>query len=114
MSKLNRLNPNFKPAFDGPQKALEIILKLKDRRAILAAYLFGSAAKGKNTENSDLDLLVVIEDKDDQKDFFKIVQEPFFANIAIDWIFKNESEFNIEKNKGGVCFIATTEGIKIY
>lgn len=121
MSRLLRLNPHFQPAFPGLQAAKDIgdkLLKtsLAEKKSILTIYLFGSAAEGKNTINSDLDLLVIIPDsqQNDLKGYYSIVSKPHFSPYAVDWIFKTESEFAANKDIGGVCRIAHLNGIKVW
>lgn len=61
MSRLLKLNPNFKPSFDGKAIAQNLIDKLIQNNFIIhKAILFGSAAKGLNDINSDLDIVIVI------------------------------------------------------
>lgn len=120
MSRLLKLNPHFQPAFSGLQVAKDLGSKLRkeslaEKKPILDIYLFGSAAEGKNTIHSDLDLLVVVPDnqQNDIKSYYSIVTKPHFSPYAVDWIFKTESEFNTNKEIGGVCRIAYLNGIKV-
>lgn len=46
-------------------KALETI---KKQQGVLAVYIFGSAATGKQNKNSDIDICVILEDMDDSLD----------------------------------------------
>ncbi len=114
MSNLLKLNPDFKPAFDGVQLAGDLISKIHLEKKIITAYLFGSSAEFKNTENSDLDILLVIPDQENETDYYKIVQQPFFSNRAVDWIIKKATDFEKRKNIGGVCMTAFQNGIVIY
>lgn len=115
MSGLHRLNPKFQPAFDGPALAKGLIHKLRNQFAvpILEAYLFGSAAEGKNTVDSDLDLLIVLPDGYDLKSLYKIVYQPLFSPVATDWILISNSDFHLNKDIGGVSFVATRTGVNI-
>lgn len=110
---LLKLDPNFKPAFDGQVLAQELINKVSAALPILKAYLFGSAAEGKNTVNSDLDILLVVPDSSDIKIFYKFVNAPFFSPVAVDWIVKTSTEFEKEKGIGGVAMIASHTGIEL-
>ncbi len=114
MSNLSKLNPNFKPAFDGVKIAKETVARLHLAIPILEAYLFGSAAIHKNTDDSDLDILVVIEDHTKIKDYFLASQQPGLSSMATDWIFKHKSEFESELLNGGISRVATQEGIKVF
>ena len=114
MSGLQKLNPNFKPAFDGKKIATELISKLVNSTQIEKAFLFGSCVEERNDESSDLDILLVVPDTQNIQNIFKIVNQPLFSPIATDWIIKTNSEYQIGLQEGGICRIATTQGIKIY
>jgi predicted nucleotidyltransferase len=113
MSRLLRLNPNFKPAFDGIECAKLLIVKLQNEIEIKEAFLFGSAAEGKNTEDSDLDLLIVVGIVSDIKKCYEIVNRPFFSERAVDWIVKSQADFNVQKEVGGVCRVAFLTGERL-
>lgn len=110
MSNLLKLDPDFKPAFDGELIASDLVNKLSSAMTVDRALLFGSSSKGKNTANSDLDILVVVPDGVDIKKYFKFVTAPHFSPVAVDWIFKSASDYTKEKDIGGVSMIATIEG----
>lgn len=114
MSRISRLDPNFKPAFDGLKIATELIEKIATAKPLIEAYLFGSAAENKNTSDSDLDILLVIPDGRDSKDYYQFVNTPFFSPIAVDWIIKSESAFQKESDIGGVAMIAKNQGKRIW
>ncbi|PWU16947.1 MAG: hypothetical protein C5B49_09755 [Bdellovibrio sp.] len=114
MSRLLRLSPNFAPAFDGKKIALQLVEKLATQLKVEQAYLFGSASEGRNTVDSDLDLLVVIPRGADQLKYFAVVNQPFFSAVAVDWIFKTKSEFENQERDGGISRIAKLEGLLIY
>jgi len=111
---LLKLNPNFKPAFDGVVEATALVQKTAKDAKVLKAYLFGSSASGKNTDDSDLDILVIIPDLASETDYYKIVNQPFYSDRAVDWIFKKETDFNLQKTIGGVCLVAYQTGVVIY
>jgi predicted nucleotidyltransferase len=113
MSRILRLDPNFQPAFDGLSYANILLSKLKNLVPLLEFYLFGSCAEGLNTQNSDLDILVVVANEADIKICYKEVTKPFFSEIAVDWIVKTKKEFELEKNIGGVSRIAYTIGKRL-
>ncbi len=104
---LLKLDPNFKPAFDGQALAQELINKVSVALPILKAYLFGSSAQGKNTVNSDVDILLVVPDSANIKKHYKFVNAPFFSTVAVDWIIKTNSEFENDKLIGGIAMIAS-------
>lgn len=114
MSRLQRLDPKFKPAFDGPARARELICKLSSCEIVEVAYLFGSASEGKNTSDSDIDLLVVIPNSAKASEYYKVVGAPNFSAIAVDWIFKTRDEFERQLNEGGISRIAKLQGVRIF
>jgi predicted nucleotidyltransferase len=113
MSRLLKLNPNFKPAFDGIHYAEVLVQKIRDQLELKEAYLFGSAAEKKNTANSDLDILIVVNSEADIKSCYRIVNTPFFSEIAVDWIVKTKVDFDTLKEIGGVCRVSFLTGKKI-
>jgi predicted nucleotidyltransferase len=114
MSRLSRLNPNFKAAFDGLKIANAILTKLAQTYNICDAYVFGSCAEGKNTENSDLDLLVVVPNGSDISRYYALVNTPFFSPVAVDWILITQDEFEKNREIGGVSRIAYLTGKKVW
>ena len=114
MSNLSKLNPKFEPAFDGIKIAKDAVERLHTIIPILEAYLFGSSANHKNTVDSDLDILVIIENDANIKDYFVASQKPGLSSIATDWIFKYKSEFEDELQTGGISRVATQEGVKVF
>lgn len=113
MKGLELLNPKFKSEIDGEKIAQELVSKLSERVSILEAYLFGSAAEGRMTRDSDIDLLLVIADEASETDVYAEVNKPFFSPIAVDWIILDKSNFDRKKNYGGVAFIAYHQGKKM-
>ncbi|MHA1233347.1 MAG: nucleotidyltransferase domain-containing protein [Candidatus Helarchaeota archaeon] len=65
------------------QQIIEYFNKLNDAISI---YLFGSVAKGNYTKNSDLDLLLVLNNSADNRLFYKIIKtkeyRKFDSNIS--------------------------------
>jgi Nucleotidyltransferase domain len=114
MSRLSLLDPNFKPAFDGPKEAQNLIDKLLNLLPIKEAYLFGSAANGRNTSDSDIDLLIVIPNEAKNDEYYKAITTKHFSKFAADWVFICERDFNRQKTIGGVCQIALVTGIKLW
>lgn len=97
----------------GQAEAKRLIETLSKDGLVVEAYLFGSAVHGPFTEDSDLDILVVTHDDSSIKSLQKLVYGPRFSTFAVDWIFKTKPSFDERKDLGGVCFIATREGIKL-
>jgi predicted nucleotidyltransferase len=110
---LLRLDPDFKPAFDGPQLAQELIYKVAASLPLEAAFLFGSASRQKNTPDSDLDIILVVPEDASIKEYYRFVNQPFFSRISVDWIIKTKTEFENEKMIGGVSMVAFQTGIEL-
>lgn len=110
---LLKLNPHLKPAFDGVKIAQQLLAKLTAAMPVSTAYLFGSAAIGKNTEHSDLDILLIIPDGADIKKYYQFVNTAFFSPVAVDWIIKTSSNFEKDREIGGIAMIAAQTGIEL-
>lgn len=110
---LLKLNPNFEPAFDGPSLAKSLISKIADVMPVTKAYLFGSAASGRNTADSDLDILLIVPDGVETKKYYQFVNTPHFSPIAVDWIIKSVSDFEKDRELGGIAMIAAQTGIEL-
>jgi len=95
------------------KKALDVLASIPSQNLISEAYLFGSAVDGVFTSDSDLDLVIVVEDEAAIQQLQKEVYQPRFTDIAIDWIFKTRDSFEERKNLGGVCFVAFHCGKKL-
>lgn len=99
----------------------EIIEKVKNRLVKAynpeSIYLFGSYAWGTPTEDSDLDLLIVV-DESDEKSFKRPLaayDALFGMNIAKDIIVYTKQEFDtISKNKTTLGFKIKKDGKLIY
>lgn len=113
MSNLAKLNPNHKPAFDGIKIATHLLSKLYREVQFKKAFLFGSAATSENTSDSDLDILIVVNNQEEVKLVYKTVNVGFFSPVAVDWIVKTKDDFEVQKNRGGVCLVAANLGKEI-
>lgn len=113
MSQISKLNPQFKAAFDGLKMAKELLQKITSKFVVNKAYLFGSAAVAKNTANSDLDMLIVVPDGSEIKEYYAYVNTAFFSPVAVDWIFLHQTEYEKMVDIGGVARIATITGIDL-
>jgi predicted nucleotidyltransferase len=111
--KLRNQNSNVN-APDPRRLAHELVSKLGLEIPILKGYLFGSGVRNNMTPDSDLDLLVILENLEDMKKAYKVVGQKKFSPIAVDWIFKNSVDFEKRKDFGGVCFEAHHHGVVIY
>ena len=77
--------------------------------------LFGSFASKTSTTESDLDIAVVLPDAVDKKSF----RTEFYKNrtrihIPVDFIFRNQTEFENLKNENPVDFEINQKGIELY
>lgn len=95
------------------QKAESILESIPSKDLILEAYLFGSAAYGNFTMESDLDFVIVTESPEASKKIQSEVYAIGFTDIAVDWIFKTKIEFDERKTLGGVCFVAFHDGLRL-
>ncbi len=83
----------------------------------LAIYLFGSYAQGTQTEDSDLDLLIVIEDyaEDRYKDLVKGHKSLIGLKICKDLLLYNKKQFDeCVADQLSLCHKVAKEGKKIY
>lgn len=77
-------------------------------------YLYGSAAKYSMTSKSDIDVIVTIKDPFDLKQSKKRYYSGHTRlNFPVDILFIPMNIFNEQKNIGGVCMIAYSEGIML-
>lgn len=98
------------------EQALEIL-----KTVILAAgpvysiYLFGSASRSDMSDQSDIDLLVVMEKVTDIRPAQKNLRSiQTLTPFPIDVVWVERAEFDRKKVLGGVCFIAFHEGRQLY
>ncbi|MCK8816324.1 nucleotidyltransferase domain-containing protein [Natroniella sulfidigena] len=97
----------------------EIINKLVDAYSpeVKNIYLFGSYAWGSPTADSDLDLLIVVEDSD-KKPYKRAVKGHRALRgvmVAVDILVYTAEEFDVEKNnEHTLCYKIINEGVKVY
>ena len=99
----------------------ETINEVKDRLVKaynpITIYLFGSYVWGKPTEDSDLDLLIVVE-KSDKKTYERPIpgyDALFGMGISKDLIIYTREEFDkYSKNKLSICYKIKKDGEVIY
>ncbi|MCX7979363.1 MAG: nucleotidyltransferase domain-containing protein [Bdellovibrionaceae bacterium] len=111
--RLLKLRPDPKLNAWALGKAHEVLGSIPSKHLILEAYLFGSAAEGTFTHDSDLDFLIVVANEEHAKILQAEVLRPGFTDIAVDWIFKTKESFEARKKIGGVCFIAHNNGRRL-
>lgn len=92
----------------------ERLIKAYNPRTV---YLFGSFAWGKPDEDSDLDLLVVV-DKSDEKPYkrlFKGIDALTGLGIAKDILVYTRAEFEeLASDVSTLCYKIKREGVKLY
>ncbi len=97
---------------DEIDKALYHLLRLVNPRAI---YLFGSAARGEMTDQSDLDFLLIFSFLEEIKPAARRVYQAMpFSNVPLDIVWTTDTEFHRKKDIGGVCMEAYLEGECLY
>lgn len=93
-------------------KALEtLVYAISQVSEVKSVFLFGSATSGKMTDQSDIDLLLVVERpaeiRSAQKQLRNIQR---LTNFAVDLVWVDLIEFERKKVLGGVCLIAFEDG----
>jgi predicted nucleotidyltransferase len=73
-------------------------------------YLFGSALSEHFNSDSDIDLLVVVDDATDLKGAQQRIYSRRRSNFPIDFIIKSTADFLKMREIGGVCFEAYHHG----
>ena len=94
----------------------QLILESVDNKIINKIYLFGSYAYGKPTENSDIDLCVVVNDDIDKLDTYKKIIHNLWENniIPCDLLVYNAKVFFNVENPRSVENTIIKEGQVLY
>ena len=96
----------------------ELIINNVPETKLKKIYLFGSYAYGEPNKNSDIDLLVVIDNNYDQQKAYLDIKSQFFDNniCPCDLIVKKEVEFNkkLENKFNGVYGVIRDNGVILY
>ena len=115
MKDKEKLNKTEKKAIN------ELIEKLKETYGdnLVKVILYGSKARGNSTQDSDIDVMVILKDYDRWEDEFdKIfdfvyeIEERYDYDFLISFNLKKENEFNISKSP--LILNVKNEGISIY
>jgi len=81
-------------------------------------YIFGSYAYGEPNKNSDIDLLVVIDNNYESRKAYLDIRDKFFDNriCPCDLIVKTEKDFEkkLESNFNGVYGVIRDNGVVLY
>lgn len=101
-----------------PQIIEEVKKRLIETYNPVEIYIFGSYARGTADEESDLDLLIIV-DECDPKDRYKAMSEGYRAlfglNISKDIIVLSKSEFDIAaKNPQRIFYHIKENGTQFY
>jgi predicted nucleotidyltransferase len=89
--------------------------RIKDNCQANRVYLFGSAARGEMTDQSDLDLLVVCPDETTLKNSKERYYKSRQGNVwPVDIVFVTEAEYAQRSKIGGVCWMCESEGRLIF
>lgn len=93
------------------QKALLQISRLQP----LKIYLFGSAASGRATDQSDLDFLLVFSDQNRLRSAQKKLRSIYpVCDIPVDLVWMIKSDFDRKSSIGGIAMEAHDFGILVY
>ncbi len=114
------LAPLYDTLFRAPsplERMKEVIKESLPKRMVLEAKLFGSMARGDYDENSDVDLLVIVDSMEEKKNFEKhdeklrdTIYEQFGRHVAC--YVNTKAEFQRKKSLAVMKNIAK-EGIKL-
>jgi uncharacterized protein len=82
-----------------------------------AIYLFGSYAWGEPTEDSDIDLMIVVEDAHNSEFSFIIKGNKALAGIGfpIDFLINSTNDFDMRaRHRSNLEFLVKEKGVKLY
>lgn len=81
----------------------------------LAIYVFGSAARGEFTDQSDIDIMVIMASNEEIKKAREKLKKHYpLSKYPVDLVWMLDEQFSKKKNIGGLCMIVNEEGRKIY
>jgi predicted nucleotidyltransferase len=111
-----------KGKFDGKIPFItSLITSSIDKKYLKKIYLFGSYAYGKQNEDSDIDIFVIIDDNYDDWKAYMDTMHKFWNNDTIkvipsDLIICKESEFNeaLQRNSKNLENVILKEGMVLY
>jgi len=96
----------------------ELIINNVSNLILKKIYLFGSYAYGEPTEDSDIDLFIVIDNKYDDDDVCLGIKNLFFKYeiVPCDLLVKTEEEFEkkLMSNFNGVYRVIRDNGVVLY
>ena len=114
MSTLAFLKKKIAPAAVDAEVA-RVVARIVTEVKPLAVYIFGSAARGELTDQSDLDLLIILREEIEIKPARKAIAKirPFSA-FPLDLIWMSESTFAHKAARGGLAQVIQEEGKLVY
>ena len=97
------------------QKIIQQLKKFKKNAHVDKLILFGSAAKGKMTEHSDIDLVLVSKKFANKKRYKRPLKLYDFwtLNYPVDFLCYTPEEFEKQKNRITIVREAVLDGIEI-
>ncbi len=90
-----------------------IVQKCVMAGAVNRIFVFGSFARGKMTDASDLDVAVILPDSENVSAFRDRLARPL-SDWPLDLLVVHESRYEARKDFGGVLFEVKSDGIEIY
>ena len=98
-------------------RVLDDVRRRIQNAAPLRAIVFGSFADRTETEDSDIDILVICSDEAE----IKCCRDKIYADLhgpitvlSVDFIFVTETRFQEMSLKGGVCMVAKNSGFDLW
>jgi predicted nucleotidyltransferase len=100
---------------DDTKQEAERITSLLIKTKPLKIFLFGSAALGEMTDQSDFDFLVTFESTEEIRLAQKTLR-PYYplSQYPVDIVWITQQEYDRKKDLGGLCFIVEREGTCLY
>lgn len=90
-----------------------IVKKCLQTGPVNVIYVFGSFARNKMTEASDIDLAVIVPDEVDPREFREKLPRPV-SSWPLDLLIVRQSRFDQRKTFGGVLFDVYAEGLELF
>lgn len=114
MSTLAFLRKRLDPTAAQAEVA-RIVARIVSEVNPLEVYIFGSAARGALTDQSDLDLLIVLREEINIKPARKAIAKirPF-SKIPLDIVWMSEATFALKAAMGGLAQVVQEEGKLVY
>ncbi len=99
---------DFNWVTDEIKKISDLLVPLKGLERL---YLFGSAAEGKMTDQSDLDFLMVFSTEAFLREAQKSLRPSYpLSSYPVDLVWTTLEGFESKKQVGGICMVVFEEG----